>query len=144
HVGALVPRQADQVEPADRLLHARRAPLRKQALHQEPSISARCSTLARSSASSLAAAANQASRISRSSASEVERRLSARTFASFQCRAPAAVAASAQSAARMPGTLFAAIEAPVPVQQQTIACWARLSATSRAAASLAQAQSSRS
>ena len=44
----------------------------------------------------------------------------------------------------MPGTLLAAIEAPVPVQQQTIACSARPSATSRAAASLAQAQSSRS
>ena len=33
----------------------------------------------------------------------------------------AAVAASPQSAARMPATLLAAIEAPVPVQQQTSA-----------------------
>ena len=41
----------------------------------------------------------------------------------------------AQSAARTPATLFAAIEAPVPVQQQTTACSARPSATSRAAAS---------
>ena len=44
----------------------------------------------------------------------------------------------------MPGTLLAAIEAPVPVQQQTTAWSARPSATSRAAASEAQAQSSRS
>ena len=79
-----------------------------------------------------------------SSAAEVVRRLSARTFASFQRRAPSAVAASAQSAARMPGTLLAAIDAPVPVQQQTMPCSARPSATSRAAASDAQAQSSRS
>jgi hypothetical protein len=40
--------------------------------------------------------------------------------------------------------LFAAIDAPVPVQQQTTAWSARPSATSRAAASEAQAQSSRS
>jgi hypothetical protein len=40
--------------------------------------------------------------------------------------------------------LFAAIDAPVPVQQQTIPWSARPSATSRAAASLAHAQSSRS
>jgi hypothetical protein len=39
---------------------------------------------------------------------------------------------------------LAAIEAPVPVQQQTIACSLRPSTMSRAAASLAQAQSSRS
>jgi hypothetical protein len=65
-------------------------------------------------------------------------------LASFQRRAPDAVAASAHSAARTPPTLLAAIEAPVPVQQQTIACSARPSATSRAAAADAQAQSSRS
>ena len=41
-------------------------------------------------------------------------------------------------------TLFAAIDAPVPVQQHTTPWSARPSATSRAAASLAQAQSSRS
>ena len=69
------------------------------------------------------------------------RRLSASTFASFQRRAPAAVDASAHSAARTPGTLLAAIEAPVPVQQHTTPCSARPSATSRAAASDAQAQS---
>src|SRR5919206_306000 len=51
---------------------------------------------------------------------------------------------SPQSAARTPWTLFAAIDAPVPVQQQTMPWSARPSATSRAAASLAQAQSSRS
>ena len=43
-----------------------------------------------------------------------------------------------------PGTLLAAIEAPVPVQQQTIPCSARPSATSRAASSHAHAQSARS
>ena len=79
-----------------------------------------------------------------SSASLVVRSESASTLASFQRRAPRAVSASTQSAARMPSTLFAAIEAPVPVQQQTMPCSARPSATSRAAASLAQAQSSRS
>ena len=42
------------------------------------------------------------------------------------------------------GTLFAAIDAPVPVQQHTTPWSARPSATSRAAASLAHAQSSRS
>ena len=69
---------------------------------------------------------------------------SASTFASFHLRAPRAVSASPQSAARTPGTLFAAIDAPVPVQQQTMPWSARPSATSRAAASLAHAQSSRS
>ena len=69
---------------------------------------------------------------------------SASTLASFQRRAPAAVSASAHSAARMPATLLAAIDAPVPVQQHTTPWSARPSATSRAAASLAQAQSSRS
>ncbi len=87
---------------------------------------------------------NQASRISESTASEVVRRESASTFASFHLRAPSAVWASPHSAARIPATLLAAIEAPVPVQQQTTACSARPSATSRAAASEAQAQSSRS
>ena len=76
---------------------------------------------------------------------EVLRRLSASAFASFQRLAPAAVAASVQSAARTPATLFAAIEAPVPgpaADHRLLG--ARPSATSRAAASLAQAQSSRS
>ena len=76
--------------------------------------------------------------------SDVVRSDSASTLASFQLRAPAAVSASPHSAARMPATLFAAIDAPVPVQQQTTAWSARPSATSRAAASDAHAQSSRS
>src|SRR3954452_1475564 len=100
--------------------------------------------LARSSASSLGPAPNHASRISPSCASLVARSESASTLASFHLRAPAAVAASAHSAARTPSTLLAAIEAPVPVQQQTTACSARPSATSRAAASQHQAQSARS
>src|SRR4051812_41837228 len=103
-----------------------------------------CSMLARSPASSLGPAANHASRISASSASLVARSESASTLASFQRRAPSAVAASAHSAARTPSTLLAAIEAPVPVQQHTIACSARPPATSRAAASQHHAQSARS
>ena len=62
-------------------------------------------------------------------------------MASFQRRAPAAVAASAHRAARIPVTLLAAIEAPVPVQQATIACSARPAATSCAARAEHQAQS---
>src|SRR3954471_181870 len=103
-----------------------------------------CSMLARSPASSLGPAANHASRISASSASLVARSESASTLASFQRRAPWAVAASAHSAARTPSTLLAAIEAPVPVQQHTIACSARPPATSRAAAAQHHAQSARS
>ena len=49
--------------------------------------------------------ANQPSRISASTGSEVVRRLSASTFASFHVRAPRAVSASAHSAARTPGDL---------------------------------------
>ena len=41
------------------------------------------------------------------------------TLALFHLRAPVAVAASVHSAARTPGTLFAAIDAPVPVQQNS-------------------------
>ena len=48
---------------------------------------------ARSSASGEAGVANQASRISPRTASEVVRRESASTFASFHLRAPSAVAA---------------------------------------------------
>ena len=99
-------------------------------------ISSTCRTLATSPASVLGAASNQPSRISSSTASLVVRRDSARTLASFHLRAPRAVSASAQRAARTPATLLAAIDAPVPVQQQTIPCSARPSATSRAAASL--------
>ena len=101
-------------------------------------------TFSTSPASSLGEPSNQASRISVSSASLVVRSDRASTFASFHLRAPLAVSASAHSAARTPATLLAAIDAPVPVQQQTTPCSARPSATSRAAASLAHAQSSRS
>src|SRR5438874_6501476 len=99
---------------------------------------------ATSSGSSLGSDANQASRISSSRAGLVVRSDSASTLASFHLRAPRAVSASPHSAARIPWTLLAAIEAPVPVQQQTMPCSARPSATSRAAASLPHAQSSRS
>ena len=47
-----------------------------------------------------------------SSGALVVRSESASTFASFHLRAPRAVSASAHRAARMPATLFAAIEAP--------------------------------
>ncbi|BFO19544.1 hypothetical protein SHKM778_59320 [Streptomyces sp. KM77-8] len=57
---------------------------------QEP-VRSRCATLRRSSGSSLGAPANQASRISVSSGTEVSRRLRASTLASFQRRAPSAV-----------------------------------------------------
>src|SRR5918992_5780595 len=97
-----------------------------------------------SASSGSASVARKASSISPATSGEVSRRPSASTLASFQRRAPLAVSASPHSAARMPRTLFAAMEAPVPVQQQTTACSARPSATSRAAASEAQAQSSRS
>src|SRR6266542_4230635 len=46
-------------------------------------------------------------------------RLIASTFASFQSRAPLAIHGSHASAARTPGTLFAAIAVPVPVQHIT-------------------------
>ena len=79
-------------------LGARRGPR----VERDHRMSARCSTLATSPGSALGPAANQASRISPSSGSEVARRLSASTLASFHVRAPAAVAASAHSAARIP------------------------------------------
>ena len=68
-----------------------------------------------------------------SSASEVARRLSARTLASFHRRAPSAVWASPHSAARTPATLLAAIEAPVPGPAADDPLLGRPSATSRAA-----------
>src|SRR4029077_4971738 len=85
---------------------------REQPLARHP-LSPRWAMLARSSASGDGAAPSHASRISSSTAGDAVRRLSASTFASFHLRAPAAVAASPQSAARMPGTLLAAIDAPV-------------------------------
>ncbi len=63
--------------------------------------------------------ANQASSISSATGTDVARRLKQRTLASFHSRAPAAVAASLQSAARAPETLLAEMLTPVPVQQQS-------------------------
>src|SRR5262245_8534659 len=60
-----------------------------------------------------------ASSISSASEGDVSLSPSASTLASFHRRAPAAVAASVHSAARTPGTLLAAIDTPVPVQQHT-------------------------
>ena len=65
-----------------------------------------------------------------------------RTFAWFHLRAPRAVSASAQSAARIPGTLFAAIDEPVPVQQKRTPCSDLPAATSSASAALTVAHSS--
>src|SRR6266516_1062385 len=61
--------------------------------------------------------ANHASSSSWATSGVVSRSPMTSTLASFHFRAPAAVAASVHSAARTPGTLFAAIDAPVPVQQ---------------------------
>jgi hypothetical protein len=83
-------------------------------------ISSRWLTFAASSSSVDGSPLNQASRISDRSASLVVRSERASTFASFHLRAPSAVSASPQSAALIPGTLLAAIDAPVPVQQQTM------------------------
>src|SRR5580765_3638299 len=62
---------------------------------------------------------NQASSISAAMAADVDRRPITSTLASFHRRAPAAVGASAHNAARTPRTLLAAIDAPVPVQQNS-------------------------
>ena len=70
----------------------------------------------------------------------VARRLRASTLAWFQTRAPRAVSESAQRAARMPGTLFAARHAPVPVQHMTTASPAAPVATASAAASVTAGQ----
>src|SRR3990172_4211803 len=76
------------------------------------------STLVASSFSRLAL--NHASIISFAIIGEVSLRLIANTFASFHLRAPLAVSASAHKAALIPGTLFAAMLTPVPVQQNSI------------------------
>ena len=60
---------------------------------------------------------NHASNISWATASEMRRRLRQSTLASLYIRAPRAVSASAQRAARIPETLLAAMLTPVPVQQ---------------------------
>ena len=66
------------------------------------------------------------------------------SVAGFRARTNGRGRALVEPVLGVPDTLFAAIDAPVPVQQHTMPCSARPSATSRAAASLAQAQSSRS
>src|SRR3989442_553615 len=60
---------------------------------------------------------NHASKISFATAVDVLLRLIANTLASSHIRAPFAVSASQHRATRTPGTLFAAIVTPVPVQQ---------------------------
>ena len=70
------------------------------------------------SSSSGASTASQAATISRAVSGDVRFRLITSTFASFQRRAPSAIQGSQASAARTPGTLFAAIAVPVPVQQK--------------------------
>ena len=72
----------------------------------------------------------------------MSRRDSASTLAWLYLRAIRAVSASMHRAARAPGTLFAAIEAPVPDQQHTTARSQAPSATRRAAAALASTHSS--
>src|SRR5581483_6882866 len=84
------------------------------------------------SSSSGASTASHASTISRAVSGGVRLRLITRTFASFQRRAPSAIHGSQASAARTPGTLFAAIAVPVPVQQKSSPWSARPSATARA------------
>ncbi len=60
---------------------------------------------------------NQLSRISLVTTSAVSRMERQSTFALFHSRAPRAVSGSAHKAARMPGSLLAAKQTPVPVQQ---------------------------
>ncbi len=92
----------------------------------------------------LGAVSRKRVRISTPTAGLVARRLSASTLASFQVRAPAAVTASPQRAARTPRTLLAAIEMPVPVQQQTIPTSARPAATASPTARPIEAHSPQS
>ena len=87
----------------------------------QPSMAPRRSTLRRSKSSSPSGSARNAWRISRPIGGLVSRRDSASTLAWLYLRAIRAVSASMHRAARAPGTLFAAIEAPVPDQQQTTA-----------------------
>ena len=67
-------------------------------------------------------------------------RAMASTLAPFHRRAARAVSASLQSAARMPGTLLAAMLTPVPVQQKTTPASAAPWATSRATCSATSGQ----
>src|SRR5690606_26513225 len=78
-----------------------------------------CSLAMLTASSASASVARNAAIISSASAGEVRRNPRARTLASFHRRAPAAVSGSVHRAARTPGTLLAAIDTPVPVQQHT-------------------------
>ena len=92
-----------------------------------------------------ARAANQASRISASTASEVAAQREGEDVGVVPLAGARGGLRRRRTARRgCRRTLLAAIEAPVPVQQATTAWSARPSATSRAAASEAHAQSSRS
>ncbi len=62
---------------------------------------------------------SHASTIARAVAGSVRFNDITSTFASFHFRAPSAIQGSHTSAARTPGTLFAAIDVPVPVQQNS-------------------------
>ncbi len=121
HVGTLVVRLSDEVERGDLLGHRRLGDVGQQpshgfasahasALPASPSISPRCSTFARSSAS-LASRRTSVEDLGQLR-SEVVRRLSEHVRV---VPAPRALGGrrSAHSAARIPGTLFAAIDAPV-------------------------------
>ena len=118
---------------------------RHQSRARVASSSSTCSMFARSSGSSLGAGREPAVE------DLLEHRLRRRAQAE---REHVGVVPGARAARRLgvarrarpgcPATLFAAIDAPVPVQQQTMPCSASPSATSRAARSQAQAQSARS
>ena len=104
-----------------------------------------CSMLARSLGSSLGAAANQ--RVEDLAQHGLRRRPQAEREHIGVVPLPRAARGLARPRRErhgLPATLLAAIEAPVPVQQQTIPCSARPSATSRAVSSQAHAQSLRS
>jgi len=72
------------------------------------------------SSASGSSTASHAATISFAVSGSVRLRLMTRTLASFQRLAPSAIHGSHASAARTPGTLFAAIDVPVPVQQNSI------------------------
>src|SRR4029079_270524 len=64
---------------------------------------------------------SQASTIVRAVSGSVRFRLITRTFASFQRLAPSAIHGSHASAARTPGTLFAAMDVPVrPAEEEAL------------------------
>ena len=72
------------------------------------------------SSGSGASTLSHASTIARAVSGSVRFSDMTKTFASFHFRAPSAIHGSHASAARTPGTLLAAIDVPVPVQQNSI------------------------